>query len=260
MFGSKTVVHPMKAGYRMKLDLRVGEQNAAFHSGEYDPDDMALLFERATPGAVMLDIGANVGFYSCAFAQHLKSREWAGRVFGFEPVMSNYERTLENVALNGFESIVTVTRTALGTAPGELVMHIVPGGEANNSVGDNMLAEGSRRDTADWRKDVAPVVRLDDWAAEVGLDRCDLIKIDVEGAEPLVFEGGRKLLERFRPVILGEFNPFWMGEIGRTFADVRAFFEPMGYRIARIVDGVARPYDDSLEARPGEVPSYLLIP
>ena len=50
-------------------------------------------------------------------------------------------------------------------------------------------------------------VRLDDWATAVRLDRLDFVKLDAEGAEHQVIEGGAQTLMRFHPKLVTEFNP-----------------------------------------------------
>jgi FkbM family methyltransferase len=255
-----TAEAPMRQGYRMLCDLDVSEQRDAFDGGAYDAATLDRCLRLLPAGGVALDIGANVGFYGCAFGVRL--RESGGRVFAFEPVRATCDRLRENVFLNGLDGVVAVSQTALGAAPGELVMHVVPDGATANAVGDNMLSPQDRVSVAEkgFRSEKVPVERLDDWAAARGVARCDLIKIDVEGAELLVFEGGRGLLERHRPVILGEFNPYWMLQLGQTLADARAFFEPMGYRFFRDLDGRPAPLTEALIAVPPEVPSYWLVP
>jgi hypothetical protein len=53
--------------------------------------------------------------------------------------------------------------------------------------------------------DSVPAVRLDDWVAAQGLQRLDLIKLDVEGAETHVLDGAARTLERFRPFLITEY-------------------------------------------------------
>jgi FkbM family methyltransferase len=52
-----------------------------------------------------------------------------------------------------------------------------------------------------------PAVRLDDWVERSGMSRLDFIKMDVEGAESHVLQGAAATLQRFRPILLTEYNP-----------------------------------------------------
>jgi hypothetical protein len=77
--------------------------------------------------------------------------------------------------------------------------------------------------------DRAPIARLDRLAEELGIRSCRLIKIDIEG-EISALRGGLKFIGLHRPLIYGEFNPFWMGHMGHTFDDAMSVLGPLGYR------------------------------
>lgn len=74
---------------------------------------------------------------------------------------------------------------------------------------------------------------LDEWAANAGLQRLDFIKLDVEGAEFLVLAGATNVLKRFRPLILAEFDDYWMTTHGKSAADIVQWAEDWHYRVFR---------------------------
>ncbi len=76
----------------------------------------------------------------------------------------------------------------------------------------------------------------------------------------LVFAGGGDLLSRFRPIIVGEFNPYWMTQIGQSFATVTEFFGNLYYLTYREIDGRLCPFTADLVARSPEIPTYWLVP
>lgn len=256
----RTARRRLNTGALMKLDLAVDDQLMAYKTGFYDDPTILRCGRALAAGSVALDIGANVGIYSCALGMHLKSV--GGRLYAFEPVPATFERLRENLELNELGDVVTANRMALGTEAGELVLHREPGGATDNAVGDNMLSAEDRQNIskAHWQAFRAPMERLDDWAEGQRIQRCDLIKIDVEGAEMLVFEGGRGFVERTRPVVVGEFSPYWMRQIGQDFSEVRRYFEPLGYRFYREIEGRPRPLTEDLIAGGVEVPTYWLVP
>src|SRR5207244_3005878 len=63
------------------------------------------------------------------------------------------------------------------------------------------------------------VVALDDWVEDRGLDRVDLVKLDIEGAEPSALRGARRTIERCRSVLLVEFNPLSLLRFGGVDPD-----------------------------------------
>lgn len=209
-------------------------------------------------GGVFLDIGANVGFYTCGVGSELARR--GGTVFAFEPVSANRRRLEQNILLNRLGEVVTVFPSALGVEPGTLVMRRIPIGNAANAVGENMFSEWDR-DSVDrngWTREDVEVLPLDEWSAH--LSRCDVVKVDVEGADLLVLHGGEKTIRRFRPVVFAEFNPYWMKQISQSLEDVRDFASRIDYEVLRLFGDRFVAIDDFHRDEDDEVPNYLLIP
>ena len=248
----------MRAGYRMFLDQRVPEQRLACETGIYEDDVLSLAAKVMPADGVFVDVGANIGFYVCAVGTAVART--GGEVFAFEPVASNRRRLKKNIALNHLEDVATVVPLALGAERGRLVMRRVPFGRAANAVGENMFSAWDREDVdrRGWPSEEVDVLPLDEWGHR--LRRCDVMKIDVEGADLLVLRGAVQTIHLLRPIILAEFNPYWMRQIGQSLVDVRRFAEENGYRIIRFFDGRFRPLPPGHEDSEGEVPSYVLLP
>jgi FkbM family methyltransferase len=131
-----------------------------------------------------------------------------------------------SVAENGLRN-VEVHPLALSTAPGRMTVATLV--SARNPGGTWLLTTAALDAAAQEgfeRFDVA-VARLDDIAPEC----CDMVKIDVEGAEYLVLTGGAATIRRLRPVILSEVNPEPLRMVSGVSAEeyVR-FVESLGYR------------------------------
>ncbi len=155
------------------------------------------------PGdAVVIDAGGNIGVTALLLCTLLP----AGHVHVFEALPSNALHLRRNIAVNGIANC-TVNAVALGDKSGSITMHGT-GSSSHVATGD---AAGS-----------IPMVTLDEYAVRTALDRLDFIKIDVEGFEPAVLDGGRTIIERFAPPILMEFNSwcltFLQGYDSRLFA------------------------------------------
>ena len=85
------------------------------------------------------------------------------------------------------------------------------------------------------RTERVPCNTLENWVAEQGLARLDVLKVDIEGAEPLMFRGAMGSIEKFLPVILGEFNHWWGARHGFSLA--ADCFDPLwdlGYQPFRL--------------------------
>ncbi len=139
-------------------------------------------------------------------------------------------------------------------------MRRIPIGDAGNAIGENMFSEWDR-DSVDrngWAREQVKVFPLDRWSAN--LSRCDVLKVDVEGADLLVLQGGAKTIRRFRPVVFAEFNPYWMRQISQSLEDVRKFAREIDYEILRLFEDRFVALDDLHRDEDDDVPTYLLIP
>jgi FkbM family methyltransferase len=220
------VTFRMKDGSRMQADLRSNAEWRSFWTGEYEPETMRLLCSFLKPGAVVLDVGANVGFYSIALGRRLQ--RMSGKLFAIEPVQGNFARLTRMIALNGLQDTVTAVNMALGCGEGEVPLYWEE--ETGAATGNAMLLVGEDKRAPNA---FARLTRLDTLAQEIPITSCHLIKIDVEGAELDFLRGGSAFLQQHRPIICMEFNAVCMKKFGYTFEDVAALVRPWGYRFYR---------------------------
>jgi FkbM family methyltransferase len=182
--------------------------------GSYQRDLAALLQNRLSADAVVADIGAYIGVVTVLLATLCPK----GHVYAFEPVAQNFVYLTGNVAANGLDN-VTTQRVALLDRDGEVNFEYAPGYPGGSHVSPSGGA--------------VPSVRFDTWAREVGLDRLDLVKLDVEGVELPVLEGAAETLRRFRPILVVECNPvalrrFGGADEGALLRGLRALFPFIG--------------------------------
>lgn len=211
-------------GSFMNLDLRSRIEQWAFWTGRYDYDIITCLSACLEPGSNVLDVGANVGFYSIPFGQHLKNI--GGKVYAFEPVRRNYDRLSENILLNGLASTVQPFNVALGEKEGSIQMAL---DDKNGASTGNAVICDNNLDSSLKPNQIANVVPLDALFDAGKVDRCALIKVDIEGAEVLFLKGAIKYLSEYRPIIYGEFNKYWIQQLGYSFLDVVDITRPLGY-------------------------------
>ena len=139
------------------------------------------------PGAWVVDVGANTGFFSRRFAAWVRE---GGRVIAIEPAPDNLARLEANLARWGLAEKVIVVGAAAADSEGEVHLVLDPGNPADHRLG----AEGL----------VVRSVTLDSLLGKFGAPPVALIKIDVQGAEPLVLAGARATLARARPSLFIE--------------------------------------------------------
>ena len=156
--------------------------------GEFSEGEVALFRQLVQPGSVVLDIGANIGSHTLFFAS---ASAPGGSVIAFEPQRIIHQMLCANLALNG----ITNVRALLAGAGRERGIAQVPVLDytAANNFGGISLGMGGPSEAVD----IIPVDAL-------GLERCDLMKIDVEGMEGEVLTGATSTIGRFRPVLYVE--------------------------------------------------------
>lgn len=188
----------------MQLDLADGIQRNIY-LGTYEPHETALVREWLKPGMTFVDAGANVGYFTAVAAGAVGPH---GRVFSVEPQPYAYQRLQAMVDRNGL-SQVRAFQGGLSSAEGELPLYLPPESRGEHNATMVAAAEASSRRIS------VPVKTLDASLDEWGVERIDLLKIDVEGHEPQVFDGARRALaERRIGAILCEFNEFWLRHAG----------------------------------------------
>ncbi len=176
-------------------------------NGLYDYDEMRFVQDYLRPGDRFLDIGANVGIYSLLASSIVGSQ---GQVDAFEPVAATLPRLRENLQLNGVEN-VRVHELAVGSESG--VVRFETGQDAMNHMvadpprpTDELLEPTPTRPQhgkSESKPDCVPCVALDEYLQG---QEFALAKIDIEGAEPLAFQGAQRMLRSANP-------PVWLLEI-----------------------------------------------
>lgn len=185
-------------------------------SGTFEETETQTILSFVRPDTVMLDIGANMGFYSIRVAQKATS----GRVIAFEPDPANYATLQKNLMLNNLTNVTTYN-AALSDKKDTLRLYKHP-----FNVGDYRLYnDGDFTDYVD-----VPTLRIDD-VVDV---RVDLIKIDVQGYEYFVLNGGRALLARDKPIVVSEFWPRGLYNSGASPAAYLTLMEELGYGVSQI--------------------------
>jgi FkbM family methyltransferase len=211
---------PLKRAYHALLALLPGDHlTCRLPGGEtirVDPDyrhlawnaeEYAALKHHARDGAIVLDIGANVGAYTLLFAG------WAGEtghVYAFEPAAASRAGLERHLSLNGLAARVTVRREAIGERSGS-----VPFIDAGTH-GDNRVVAAASEQTTD-----VPSLSIDEFCESHGLAP-DVIKVDIEGAELGALRGARRTIARRGEALalFVELHPGIWPSIGVTRADV----------------------------------------
>jgi FkbM family methyltransferase len=182
-------------------------------SGTYEPHLTAVFERYCRPGMTVVDVGANLGYFSLLASKLVGS---AGRVVALEPNSENCRLLLSSLRLNGMSN-VDLLPVAADVAPGWAYYATHVGSNGGLVEDDNLL---SRFGT------VVPTFRLDDLVDR----KVDFLKMDVEGAEGRVVHGATRIIEKDRPIVTTELKDEMLQRVsGRSVADYLGYFGDLGY-------------------------------
>jgi FkbM family methyltransferase len=165
--------------------------------GFYEPRQLAIFRALCDLSSTFIDVGANVGLYTCLAARSLPVD---GLVIAFEPIPENVSYLKANLAQNGQEPEVRIEQAALGEADRIVTIHL------DNQIGTHSISK-SNTNGSDGRSLQVSMRSLDSYYLQNAISRADLIKIDAEGYDGYVLHGAKNMLTHFKPTIFVEFNP-----------------------------------------------------
>lgn len=195
--GSKWVAVDVLDQFVQWVDLHDRYVSQGCFNNNWEPSETAYFISKLQKGDTVLDIGANIGWFSLVAAKHVGMH---GHIHSFEPRPDTLRMLKRTILDNRLQDCVTVWPYALSDNPGRL--KLVWGKDTDNPGGSFMVNEskvGPGQEAAE-----VNVAVLDELLPDIAPD---VIKIDVEGAEPRVFRGAQKAIARKKPPILSELHP-----------------------------------------------------
>jgi len=227
--------------FKANLDIHSWLQRLAFLTGSYEAEEVTFLNRLhacQNSSGYMLDVGANIGLISIPFALMAKVQtNDALRVVAVEAVPDNFLALTENVALNGLGSSIKLIRTALGDAPGTIEIQVEGDLASGQGTGTaNILPDGSEYQCV---RQTLELKTMDHMSGTGELPNgCSVIKIDTDGYDLKIFQGGIKFLRKNRPVILGEFAAHCLNWHHQSIQDVVDFAKQNDYLVWQKNPGV----------------------
>lgn len=191
--GDETALARALGRYKMFVDTRdVGFSSHVMLDGYWEMWVTEEIVRRVRPGMVVADIGANLGYFSLLMADLVGPD---GFVHAFEPNPGMAQRLRMSLDVNGFAARSALHELALGATDGEPMAFVIPPQEPKNAhltpFTGALPAGGTLLHTR----------QLDNIPEAAAIE---FAKIDVEGAEELVWAGAQRLLEgkALRTVVL----------------------------------------------------------
>lgn len=181
-----------------------------------------------------LDIGTNLGWYTCIAACHLKN----GVVYGFEMDDLNYGLLQKNLQANRATNTVAF-HAAVSHEDGEVSYKRSGSKPSSFFQMDHANGSGSHMITV-------KAIRMDSFFDQTRVPP-DVVKIDVEGAEFSVLQGMSRILREHRPVLFLEIHPLYLRSFGSSTQELLTFLDQHGYEVRQIEE--MRDDDHELEMK-----------
>lgn len=249
----RNIIYPFSVAVYDSHDFTVRAQTGAKFSGNtrnlisyhflahgyYDWRNWAVARALCKDGGTIIEIGANAGSETVAFADIVGSK---GKVYAFEPLPENLAALNNNITLNGFENVIVLPFAASDQCgqvffkrpPLEYtgIGHIVSSPE----VSQESIIE-------------VQTVTLDSWLTTKQLTEVKVLFVDVEGAEISVLRGSKSLIATFRPFIVLEADNNHQKRFGSTLEILYSEISSHGYQVFPISRLGLAEYSDVLRKK-----------
>jgi FkbM family methyltransferase len=218
--------------------------------GVFESEIIHLLTTLARPDTWVFDVGANIGLMSVPVLQSCSTC----RVVSFEPSPNSLPYLQRSSAESLYSDRWKVIGKAVSREAGKLDFTV---GRPRDALFEGFKS-GAR--IPDARTVTVPVTTLDEEWRQLGLPIVSVVKIDVEGAEGLVLEGSRTLIETCRPHLIIEWHEPYLRAFGTSSDQLLSLADQIGYRIYTVPSGI--PIDDkrTLQVQLMTGSNFLLMP
>jgi FkbM family methyltransferase len=223
LFRGLTSICRFDTNLKIKADLDEWIQQHIYFLGTWDERGIKFLKNNLKKADVFFDIGANIGAYSLVASKIVGTD---GQVHSFEPVSEVFERFQYNIKLNGLINI-TANRNAVYQSSEVLDLFV----SSKENAGMSSIFH---HDTESGIIEKVQAITIDGYVEKMNIQRIDMIKIDIEGAELFALKGMKNTLSRFRPVIIMEFSEEVMKNSSVEAKDVLDLLKSLNYMMKRI--------------------------
>jgi FkbM family methyltransferase len=199
--------------HRLPMFDRVFRALYMAYKRHFEAGPIERLQEFVPNGSVVIDVGANVGFFSLRFARWVGS----GEVISIEPEDQNYETLVRTLKREGLFGHVRALKAAAAATSGTMFLEI------------NRLHPADHKLSRDGTGVPIEAVRLDDLVHDKGALRPSLVKIDVQGAEMLVLQGAADILKLSAPALFVELQEEGLKKFGTSVTAILDHLSQCGY-------------------------------
>ncbi|MBI5653704.1 MAG: FkbM family methyltransferase [Chloroflexi bacterium] len=216
------------------VDLANGLGQYFFIHQRYEPYETSLIAQIAEPGMVVLNIGANIGYYTVLLGAKVGA---TGRVIAFEPGPTNMRLLQRNIRANRLTNVVC-EQAAVAATEGQTALYL-----SNINDGDHRIynaQDDARFNAGKPRASAAVHTIVLDKYLETFDQPVDLIVMDIQGAEMLAFPGMIQTLRHPNLVLFCEFWPYALRQAGSDPVAFLQFLTDLEFELFQILEDERR--------------------
>jgi FkbM family methyltransferase len=214
LLAPKNIDGQFEVSARSELAVRVAV------SGSYEPDVTAALMPLKLQQGMIINVGANIGFYSVFLARAFPG---ATKVLAVEPNPEAYRLLAANIDRNGLAHRIEAVQACIGASEGTVELSVIQGMPEYSSLGGIVHPGVVRLRQTPVLVPVVPLAKL------IGSERVALMFVDTEGAEASVFEAAREVIVRDKPVLFFECSSLLLSKFGSSTKELEQELNNLGY-------------------------------
>ncbi|BAZ48386.1 methyltransferase FkbM family protein [Nostoc sp. NIES-4103] len=219
---------------------RTGNTSLFVFRETYEPE-LEYIERTLSSGQVFIDAGANCGIYTLLASKLVGD---SGLVLSFEPGVESLKTLEHNLEINGVTN-VKLFKTALSEREGTAQLYHIENAPTSYSLGSDK-SEGISFEEVQ-------ITTIDNVLAREGIERVDFIKIDVEGAEELVFRGATSLFSRMKPIVIFEVNSQATTRLNLSSDGAFNFLKQLGYQFFKVQNTGELVRFESIKGKTGNI-------
>lgn len=184
--------------------------------------DIKKMVKKLPKAPVVIDIGANAGYFNVILFSKLKT----ATVYAYEPIKSNYELFKKNISLNSVlkKGVHLFNKAVTGTPQGDIELFMET--ESDNSVIASVYADFDKQNQHIVK---VPTISLEEIIRENNLQKIDLIKIDCEGSEyPILYETPANIWQQVSLLTIEVHN---LDDEKRNVNHLKTYLESHGFAV-----------------------------
>ncbi len=247
LFQNQKAIRPYQQNLKIKLHIDEWIQQQIYFLDAFDERGIRFLKNHLKPGDVFLDIGANIGCYTLAASQIVTQ---TGKVYAFEAISGVFEKLTFNANINKLQNVVLENK-AIYSKEDTLTFYV--------SARENMgMSSIFRHDTESGQTEMVKAISIDQYVREKNIEKIDIIKIDIEGAEMYALQGMTETLQNMKPLVMMELSDDVLPNTEFSKHDVISFMANMGYE-PRAINTIGIPVN-SADYSDANYHNYIFLP